>query len=243
MGTFLGTWPGLPSAPAGTPEGFWMQGTSAWKMLCDVLDHLGFTIACDLTLSNPFTIVKPGAADTAFTDLQTKYTTNLEDDLEWIDTGAGRVPKTVKVLFRRRNSIYGTEETVTYRNDDTADQWDMTTLYSVSVTAPSTFSSAVGTHYIWSDYTVRYDHNGDPLADDTTMATTIATERVTQYFDRIYSGTAGLMSQTYAGALPFTTGSRVDGVAWMQNYANKSRHAWRTQIVRGILPPWPGLYN
>mgnify|MGYP001580758730 FL=1 len=233
MGTFLGTWPGLPYAPAGTPEGFWFPGVSAWTALCQILDYLGMAVACDLTKTSSYTIVSIGASDTGFTELQDKYITNLEDDLAWIDTGAGRVPRTVKVLFRRRNAIYGTEETVTYRNDTMAQQWDMNSYYTVTVTAPALFANAVGTHFIWSDFTVRYDHDSNPVAADVATASTIAQERVTQYFDQIYSRTSGYMSRTYAGALPFTTGSQVDGVAWLQDYSNQSRHGWKTRIVRG----------
>ena len=232
--TPLGTWPGLPAGASlsGTPEGFWFVGVPAWTALCDVLDHLGLAVACDLTANNPYTIISSGANDAALGLLQTKYLTNLEDDLEWIDTGSGRVPKYVEVFFRRRNSVYGTEETVTYRSDGPY-QWDMSPVYSVTVTAPSTFASAVGTHHLWSDFTVRYDMDNNPLSADVTTATAIAQERVTQYFDRIYSRVSGFMSQTYAGALPFTTGSQVDMVCWSQDYRSQSRHGWKTKIVRG----------
>ena len=242
MGTFLGAWPGLPSGVtiSGTPEGFWFTGVSAWSALCDVLDHLGMTIACDLTSSAPFTIVRPGDADATFSALETKYggaganspNYRLEDDLEWIDTGAGRVPKTVKVLFRRRNSVYGTEETVTYRNDVMAQQWDMRAVYTVSITAPSTFASAVGTHYLWSDFTVRYDDSSDDVDADVATAQQIAQERVTQYFAVIYRQTLGRMSRTYAGALPFTIGSQVDGVRWSMDHQRYG--GWRTEIMRGM---------
>lgn len=231
MSLHLGSWPGLPQGvvPAGTPEGFWFQGVPAWSALCDVLDHLGLVVACNLTSqSQPFTIVDDGATDTAFTALQTKYTTHLEDDEEWIDIGAARVPGTVKVLFRRRNSVYGTEETVRYDSL----QWNMTPLYSISVSAPATFTGATGTHHIWSDFTIRYDQDNSPVAEDVTTATTIAQERVTQYFDRIYSRTYGHMSQTYAGALPFKTGSQVDVVEW-NIFNDDSRRGWKTRICRG----------
>jgi hypothetical protein len=237
MGALLGAWPGLPVTPVGRPEGYWFPGVPAWPALCDVLDHLGLAVACDLTQSAPYTIVSGGAADAAFSALQVKYAGNLEDDLEWIDVGAARVPKTITVLFRRRNSVYGTEETVRY---DSPWQWDMTPFYTVSVTAPTAFASAVGSHYLWSDFTVRYDMDSAPFADDASLAGSIAQDRVTEYFDRIYSRTAGAMSQTYAGALPFATGAQVDGVRW---YMDQDRAAWRTQVVRGASPPWPGLWD
>lgn len=231
MGSFLGAWPGLPITPAGTPEGFWFPGVSAWEALNSILDNLGLAIACNLTQDSPYTIVQQNADDTALTALQTKYTTHLEDDLEWIDYGAGRLPATVKVLFRRRNSIYGSEETV--RADEF--QWSMSSIYSVSVNAPAAYTGGTGTHYIWSDFTVRYDQDNSPLAADVTTASTIATERVEQYFRRI--NPASYLSQTYSGALPFVTGSKIDGVCWYYDYSEK-RQGWTTQIIYGPDPPW-----
>lgn len=228
----LGTWPGLPNVPSSTPEGFWFPGVSAWEALCEVLDHLGMAVACNLTSANPYTIIDVGATDATFTAIQTRWATNLEDDLEYIDTGAGRVPKTVVVLFKRRNATYGTEETVRYDSL----QWDMTPYYSLSI-SPAAYASATGTHYLWSDFTVRYDQDGSPLAADMATATTIATDRVTQYYDRI----TGVMDQTYAGALPFVTGSMVGGICWKQD--NRERSGWRTHIVRGPNPPWAGIWD
>lgn len=231
----LKSWPGLPSAPLGTPEGFWFTGVSAWASFCDVLDYLGMTVACDLTKTNPYTIVSVGAADSTFTTLQTKYAGNLEDDLEWLDVGAGRLPGVVEVRFRRRNTVYGTEETVRY---DTF-QWDMVPFYSVSVNAP--VGNGPGRGFMWADFTVRYDMDGNPLADDAATAMAIATERVTQYFAKLRS--SGDLAQTYAGALPFATGSQVDGVCWYQDYRNDDRYGgWRTQVVRDD-PPWRGLWS
>ena len=244
-GNVLGPWPGLPSgvAPTGTPEGFWFQGVDGWQSLNDVLEYLGLYVACDLTQPSPFTIVSAGAADSAFAALQAKYGSassplyRLEDDLEWIDVGAARVPLNVTVYFRKRYSVYGTEETVRYDSP----QWDMTPLYSVTFQAPTFFTGAVGSHSFWSDFTVRYDQDGNPLAADTATANAIASERVTQYFNRIYRATAGFMTQTYAGALPFKTDSQVDGVCWYMSGDDYS--GWRTQIVRGPYPPWPDLWD
>jgi hypothetical protein len=232
------TWPGLPSTPTGTPEGFWFQGVAAWPAFTDVLDYLGMTVACDLTnATTPYTIVNIGQADAAFAALQAKYATNIEDDLEWQDTGAARVPGTVYALFRRRNSIYGTEEVARY---DSPFQWESGILYSVTVQAPATFTGAVGSHRIFCDFTVRYDQDGNPLADDVVQANAIAQERVGQYYNRIYRGTSGMMTQTYAGALPFVIGSQVDGVAYYQDYRFDDYGGWRTQIIRGY-PPWTEL--
>lgn len=235
--TPLGSWPGLPATPTGTPEGFWFSSVPGWSNLCDILDYLGMTVACDLTKASPYTIVNAGATDQTFLSLQTTYATNLEDDLEWIDTGAGRVPVSVDVVFRRRNEYYGSEETV--RRDSL--QWFSTPYYTVTVAAPAEFSAATGRHSIWSDFTVRYDQDGNPVAADVTTANSIATERVNQYFAKIYRQTLGYMSQVYSGALPFATGSQVDGVCWWLDNASGKYQSWKTQVLRGPQPPWPKL--
>ncbi len=171
MGTFLGAWPGLPSTPTSVPQDWSFPGVSAWDALCDVLEHLGMAVACDLTSSTPYTIVSPGSTDAAFDALTTKYANRLEDDLDWIDVGSGRVPGEVTVYFRRINQYYGTEETV--RADSL--QWATGSVYSVTKNAPSTFSGAAGTHGMYDDFRVRFDVDGNPLAADVTTADAIAT--------------------------------------------------------------------
>lgn len=241
MITFLGPWPGFPVgiAPLGTPEGFWMPGVPMWTAFNDILESLGMVVACDLTnITNPYTIVSAGANDNNFLLLQEKYAANIEDDQEWIDVGAGRVPASVVVLFRRRNAAYGTEETV---RPDWPYAWAASPYYAVTV--PIAFSPAVGVHYLWCDFTVEYDENSTPVPADVLTANSIAVERVAQYFAKIYRQTLGFMSQTYAGALPFVTGSMVDGVCYRQDYANQNRQGWKTGIVRGPRPPWVGLWD
>lgn len=228
--TALGTYPGLPTAPAGAPENWYFAGTSAWHALCDILDHLGLAVACDPMSATPYTIVYTGAADAAFVLLQGTYAGRLEDDLEWIDTGSGRLPGTVVVYFRLRTEQYGQEETV--RRDGS--QWSSTPLYAVSKPAPT--GGGTGTHYLRDDFTVRQDINGAPNAADVATAGTIATERVAQYFGKVYSSTSGYMSQVYAGAIPFKTGSQVDCVHWAQDFSNQRRHGWKTYISRGSIP-------
>jgi hypothetical protein len=236
-GQLLGAYPGLPITPTGLPENWYFPGYSAWFALCDIMDHLGLSITCDLTEPDPFGIVMAGNPDPAFAALQAKYGP-AEEDLEWIDVGAGRVPAQVTVLFRKRNQFYGSEETV--RAD--ALQWSSSPYYQVAVSAPATFSNAVGVHYIIDDFSVQYDINGNPLASDMATAATIAAERVQQYFNKIYRQTSGFMNQTYPGALPFVTGSQVDGVCWEQDYSS-GRAGWRTSVVRGVYPPWPDIWE
>jgi hypothetical protein len=235
----LGTYPGLPSTPTGLPENWKFPGLGIWDAMNDVLEHLGMTVAVNLLSSAPYTIVQSGAGDPVFDALTAQYAGRLEDDAAWVDVGSGRVPGTLVVLFHRRNQYYGTEETV--RNDVL--QWESSPLYSVSVPAPAFFAGAQGTAYIWDDFQVRYDIDGNPLAADVATAATIAAERGQQFYNDIYSGTLGYMRRLYTGIIPFATGSQVDGVCWRMDFSDANpRAGWRTEIVRQ-RPPWPEIIH
>jgi len=258
MAGILPGYPGLPITPTSPVEGFSYVGVSAWEAVNQILDLLGCAVAVDLTQATaPYSIVDLSVNDTSFAALQSKYVGLLEDDLEYIDTGAGRVPREVIVYFQRRNEYYGTEETV--RMDNL--QWSSTPSYAVTVNGP--FPNAIGIHYLWSDFTVRFDVDNNPLAADVTTANAVAAEQVQEYYNRLIGSTQGYMRQTYAGALPFTTGSSCDGVCWhmdfrAQDYSREDdpvlrmtdpkvrpetrqsgRLGWRTELIRGPRPAWP----
>lgn len=228
----LGTYPGLPYVPDGLPENHEFIGVSLWGSIGKVLDYLGLSVVGNYP---NFSIVQMGAADSTFTALQSLYSTNLEDDYEYIDGGSGRVPSQVTVYFHRRNEYYGSEETVRYDSL----QWQSTPAYEVTVSGPGAFTSAAGTGHLWSEFTVRYDQNGSPLAADVATANNIARQRVSQFYDDIFRGTHGFMKQCYSGVLPFTTGSLVDGVRWFNTDASNTRAVrggyggWHTEIIRG----------
>jgi hypothetical protein len=231
----LGTYPGLPIAPDGVPENWNLFGVSQFQALNDALDHVGCTIAVDLTSDTQFTIVARGGTDTTFDTLTSRYVGRKEDDQEWIDVGSARVPGTVIVLFHRQNEFYGSEETI--RNDNL--QWQTSSVYQVSVAAPAFFTGAVGIHYLWSDYPVRYDIDNLPLAADVIQATAIAAERASEYFDDIYYGTLGYMRRVYSGIVPFAAGSQVEQVIWRQDFREPfERQGWQTEIGRGLESPW-----
>lgn len=227
---YLGAFPGLATSVTEVPYNWDLQGVSAWEALCAMLRQLGMGISVNLMNAVPYGIVRLGATDAAFNTLQSANC--LQDDLEWIDLGAGRVPGSVVVYFRRVNQYYGTEETV--RRDTL--QYVTNSVYSVTIPAPVSFLGAVGTHFLHDDFIVRYNTDGTPLAADTALANIIAIERVNQYFDNIYAGTSGNMNRTYAGIVPFYAGSLCDGVCWKQDMS-QHRLAWQTQVLRGEL--WP----
>ena len=238
MNGFLEAYPGLPIVPASEPMNWIFPGVGAWKALCNVLDHIGCTVTCDLTLeANQYGIVQDGADDDDFDDLVELYERRKLDDYEYIDVGSGRVPGFVRVCFHRVNQFYGTEETI--RKDSL--QWETGAVYAVVKAAPATFAGAQGTALLWDDYPIRYDVDGNPTAADVANADVIATNRVQQFYDRIYSGTQGYMRRVYSGVLPFLTGSKVDGVAYKQDFGGTGgpgRSGWTTTIVQGPQPPF-----
>lgn len=233
MSTQLGAYPGLPIVPAGTPENFIFPGMSCWEALNRVLGYLGLEISRDLTKGGPYGIVQAGAANAAFTAQLANFAGLLEDDYEYMDAGSGRIAGQVTVFFHRRNQYYGTEETV--RNDSF--QWSSTPLYQVTIPGPIQFRASAGTHYIWTEFTVRFDIDNNPLAADVATAATIAAERAAQYYTRATRGTLGFLRQVYAGALPFAAGSLVDGVRWFMDF-RRGDFGWCTELVRGAQPPW-----
>ncbi len=225
----LGTYPGLPITPTGTPEDYIFVGVSLWEAITHILTHLGLTVTGNYPSLG---ISVSGSADASLTALQAKYAGALEDDMQYLDGGSGRVPGSVVVYFNRRNEYYGTEQTVTKNTL----QWQTTPAYSVTILAPAQFSGAVGVGHLWSDFTVRYDVNNFPLAADVATAATEAAERAAQFYKDIFRGTQGYMRQVYAGALPFETGSLVDGVRWY-TVPSLPQGAWRTEVIRGYT--WP----
>jgi hypothetical protein len=231
----MGPYPGLPITPQASPENYVFPGEGCWDSLAHVLDYLGLTTSTNLQLANPYGIVVPGAPDATYNAQTAQFADLLEDDREYIDAGSGRVPGTVIVRFHRISQYYGTEETV--RGDNY--QWQTTPSYGITIVGPSPYSASPGKTVIWSDFSVRFDVDGNPLAADVATAQAIAQERVSQYYTRITRGTKGFMRQVYAGALPFAAGSQVDGVAW---YQQDERRAWRTELVEGPQPPWAALH-
>jgi hypothetical protein len=234
--TPLGAYPGLPITPTQDVEGWALPGCEGLSSLCDMIEQVGCSLAVDLTMTAPYSIIVPGAPDPAFTALTSMWSGALEDDLEYIDVGSGRVPARVLVYFHRRNDYYGTEETI--RMD--ALQWTSTPFFTVMVPAPAPFAAfgaAAGTGTLWCEFTVRFDINNVPLPADVTMAMSIAAERVGQYYRTISRGTLGFMHQVYSGTIPFAVGSQADGVCWHMD-GQDGRAGWTTECVRGPNPAW-----
>lgn len=244
MGAFLGPYPGLPVSPTDEPEGWSFPGTSAWLALNQILDSLGCSVICDLQSATPYSLINLQETISDFERQQALYAGLLEDDFEWIDAGSGRLPKQVTVYFHKRYQYYGTEETV--RRDSL--QWSSTPYYAVTI--PTPYSSASGTHFLWYDFTVRYNVDGQPLAADVAAAQVNAQDTVNQWLNYVNFGTAGYMRQVYIGCLPFTQ----ESVRWRQTFPPETatmgrpgpisardgyqRTGWTTEVVRYAEAPW-----
>ena len=237
----LGAFPGLPFTPIGTPVNWIFQGVSLWESLNTVLTQIGCTIQSNQASTPSFTITQDGASDPTFTNLQASKHGLLLGDLDYIDSGAGRLPGIFQLFMHRVNQQYGTEETV--RID--AQQWAMNDLYTNDVVPPAKyaqFAASPGRHGQWDDFPVRFDVNGAPLAADVTTAAAVVIDRASQYYGRSLRGSAGYLRQLYSGLQPFSTGSLVDGVCWRQDFREGiTRMGWTTEIVAGPQPPWEGI--
>jgi hypothetical protein len=241
METPLGAaWPGLPVSITDVPTNQIYPGVPAWPVLCEHIERFGLTVGVNpiVSAANPtpptYTLPILGADDPLYNALVAGYQSNLEDDLEWIDSGSGRAPGTLVIYFHRANEYYGTEETV--RLDSL--QWTTNAYYGIAATAPPPYSGSVGVDFLWDDFVVRFDNDGKPVAVDVAQANLIALGRLNEYFRRIIRGTSGSKKQTYAGLVPFLPGSQLDGVRWYMDHI-AGRLSWRTEIVSCVGPPWP----
>lgn len=100
-----GTWPGLPSTPAGYPEGFHFTGESNWEALNGVLDLLDFAVKCDPFTGN-LSIVDLTVEQNGLTSAIATIGPTLDSaDPYW---GAkSYYPTTVAVQYEKQFAMYG----------------------------------------------------------------------------------------------------------------------------------------
>lgn len=96
----LGTYPGLPFTPDGTPENWNFFGGNAWEALLSVVERIGCTVTYDPE-ADTFAIVQLGTDTSAATDATNRLALR---DRTWEDYGfdpdRGWRPEKVRVLFR-----------------------------------------------------------------------------------------------------------------------------------------------
>lgn len=94
----LGTFPGLPFTPHGTPEGFEYWDVSAWDALNDVLARVGCEVVMDL-VTEMWTIVRAGETASAQADIDRRLSPHRTWDAYPVDPGRSWRVESLCVLF------------------------------------------------------------------------------------------------------------------------------------------------
>lgn len=203
----LGTFPGLPVTPAGTPEGWIFQGVSAWESLCMILEHAGCAVACDLTLeTDQYSIVEVGTADATIDSLIAELEADHRKlhDAEFKTVARGRIPYGVRVFFH------------TIRGDSATVPWLVNSVYTVDIVGPDSATAEPGLyHPVWSDTPAIYDASST-LTNAAALAT-IAQEQADEYFANIRGAGGTRLHRIYDGAADIHPTGTIKGVSWKQN--------------------------
>lgn len=116
LGGKLGTFPGLPYAPNGSPEDVIFMGAPAWPAFCKLLERLDCTVQVDLSKKSGhrYTIVQMGIADNAAEAALAKAAAanRVLGNSECIESIRGKQAAKSVVLFRMLQEFCGNEETV-----------------------------------------------------------------------------------------------------------------------------------
>ncbi len=214
----LGTYPGLPFTPDGTPEGWSFYGGRALEALGQVLDRIGCAL-CLNPLTGVYTIVRIGATDTA-ADLALAARENgrVGDD-DSLDPQRARIPASVRVRFPKQRA--------------NADSTGASPWYNVDVAGTYT-AAETGTYAVVQDDLPAIYDDTDTLTNSAALATRAA-ERAADYYRRValtrlrreFSG-----AQSAAGLLP---GSQVKSIAWRE----RGGLGLTTEVVRNPGLPVP----
>jgi hypothetical protein len=191
-----GDTPTIVGTPDGTPDELNYYGEYALTAYGSFLDRLAQALCYDPT-AGTFSVVKPGAADSAADRAKDKYKKNRLDDAGPIEPVPGRIPSSVRVLFRK-------EPERAYGNDP-----------YVGVTVADTDPAAgalADSEVILRDDLIA-DYQGGLLTNLADLQTR-ATERASAYFRAVKDG-ASRLNRVYRGALKdFLPGSQHKLVAW-----------------------------
>lgn len=144
IGVEIGSYPGLPYTPLGSPEDFRFFGVNAWDALHQVLAQIGCTtkpLPTQATVG--FDIVQLGEDQANLTTYETKYNAKEKHNLDALDAVALRVPHTIRVFFY-------------YRDERQPDNWALAP-YSVDKTTGVTGAIAGTVLPLWSYIPARYD--------------------------------------------------------------------------------------
>lgn len=223
----LGTYPELPSGvtPDTKPTGFNYIGVSAWLALCEVLNRIGCAVACDLLLTSPFSIVQIGAADAAFSALQTANASSKIYDGEFIESNLAHFPSKVKVFFNRINTHYGSEQTTPNTDENWWTTPNFTKEVDTGISGAETASSPV-----WDDLV------GIAKLDETltTASNSALIARAADHaasWQKLVDDGGNRLHAIYSGCLAFKPSSKLKGHAWRMLGDGTDKNGIVTEIV------------
>lgn len=210
----LGTFPGMPFTPAGTPGGFDFFGGFAWDALCRVLDRLACAPDYD-PVADAFTVVRLGSADTTATagiaSMDAMLTAEW-DTYPMISLRAER-PEKVRVLYRRYPVPTGGE----------------TPWYSVDVTLAAATGVVAGSYVQVVDDEIALGATGTP--SNSAALGTRASERAADWL-RKYQGYDRRYVRVYGGISPDAATKVLGSTMAAVNWEDRGQGA-RTELVSG----------
>lgn len=211
----MGTWPGLPFTPDGTPEGWLFYASYGLDALSQVLDRLGCALDYD-PVRDVFSIVRIGITDGNAAGAITAVDPVCVWDSNPIESTKGRVPSVVRVVFAKQLTRPDTTGASPYLTQDVADP---TPGGPLPGTEPGTAIM------VSDDLPALYDGSG--TLTNSAALTSRAQERAADYFRRIrqtrfYRSYSGGFAAP--GLLP---GSQLTATIWRD-----AGHGLFTEVVR-----------
>ena len=198
----LGSWPGLPYIPSGTPTNWQFRGIPAIDALCSVLSHLSLSIR--YRLDGSYDIVEYSGSDANQEDLENKNIKRKIYDARFLEITKPRVPQTIRVMFHRWYSHGGSENTISMSG-----HWQMHSTYSVDVASGESSNNIV--HAIWSDQLAYTLPDGSLDTGVSTTLNAVANELANSYIENCLQPRLG---RRYSGLIPFETGKNCKAVTW-----------------------------
>lgn len=215
----LGTWPGLPYSPQGTPTNWQFRGIPALDALCSILDHLSCCIR--FKIDGTYDIVINSGDDTSQDALETTYAKRLIYDARFLEVTAPRIPETVRVMFHRWYSHGGSENTIS-----TTGHWQMNSTTYVDIASGESSNGIV--HVIWSDQLANTLPDGTLDTGVSAILTAVANELADNYLTTCLQPRMG---RRYSTLIPFETGEKCKAVTWKCGMMRTKDEGVWTEIV------------
>lgn len=212
VGGQLGTWPGLPFSPDGTPDNWEFWNDYAWESLGKFLRRLG----CDLRLdpvADTLTIIRLNAADAAADSAATTYYPLRVDDGYFYASARATIPASARVRFAVLPLTKG-----------------VTPFYGVDVADPTGNATGPGIDpntFVIIDDDLAAVSNGSGGYTNSAALASRAAERAADYFRQAWGDIAPkriyyAAPLSAAGLLP---GAATDATTWMDLGYERGRFA------------------